>query len=74
MLDYLGVEDPTLRLIILILVFIVGLAMVIYGIILKTKKPLSDETVGMINGGKEEGYKSLEPNIFRRIINWFRNN
>ncbi len=70
----LFVEDPTLRLIILIAILVVGIAMVIGGIIWKTRKSISDEVIGIIDGGKEEGYKSLEPSIFKRIIEWLRNN
>lgn len=72
MLEFLGVADPILRWIIIAVIFVVGIAMAVIGIILKTKKRPWEETPGIIDGGKEKGYRSLEPNVFRRIIDWLK--
>ena len=68
MLERLGAELPFWALAVL---FAIGLALIIYGVIPSRVKNWTKEKVGLI---LPSGYKSLdEPSVFIRIIKRFRN-
>lgn len=64
MINFMGKPIPWY---LMVLIVLVALALLIYG--LWPKRDYSKEIVGIIT---PEGHKSLEPSIFRRIIDWLR--
>lgn len=61
--------DPQWHWLVLLIATIVALAGIVWTLFELSKKPTSEESVGLITIG---GYKSLEPSRLKRIINWFR--
>ncbi len=70
-LDFLGIGNMW-RIVILSVGGVIGIALIIWGLIGLSKKDISEENVGMIYGDKP--HRSIEPNTFRRVINWLRKN
>jgi len=69
MFKFLDALTPLQYWLVIAITSIIALAMIVYG--LKPRKDWSKERPGLIT---PEEYRSLEPNLFRRIIEWLRNN
>ena len=65
--------DPQWHWLVLLIATIVALSGIVWSLLGLSRKPEGEESTGIIDGGKEKGYKSLEPSRFKRIIIWLRN-